>query len=202
MKMLVAGTVMDIPFTVDISAPDTDLSYTILFDNGTTSLVSLSEMADIIPSPPVCDINDIDSNSLLPPFLQLNSKITYEHDGQYHKGFLGIRNWIYCFMFKSHVNKRKEDWGVPLPNLPQTWVDLCVEGVLVPGHVTHSFLWQPSSSTPSTFDPVASFVSVLNLHWDCPPTLLRALVMSHPDREVCLQRYYEEKRGIESLSTF
>jgi hypothetical protein len=165
---------MDIPFSVDISAPDTDLSYTIFFDNGTTSLVPLSEMADVILSPPVRDINDVDSNSLLPPFLQLNSKITNEHDGQYHKGFLGIRDGIYRFMFKSHVNKRKEDWGVPLPNLPQTWVDLCVEGVLVLGHVAHSFLCQPSSSTPSTFDPVASFVSAVNLHRDCPPMLLRA----------------------------
>jgi hypothetical protein len=117
-KMLVAGTVMDIPFSVDISAPDTDLSYTILFCNGSTSLVPLSEMADIIPSPLVHDINDVDSNFLLPPLLQLNSKIAYEHDGQYHKGFLGIRDGIHCFMFKFHVNKCKEDWGVPLPNLP------------------------------------------------------------------------------------
>jgi hypothetical protein len=52
------------------------------------------------------------------------------------------------------------------------------------------------------FDPVASFVSTVNLHQDCPPTLLGALAMSHPDREVWLQSYYEEKHGIESLSTF
>ena len=48
-------------------------------------------------------------------------------------------------MFKSHVNKRKEDWGVDLPNLHHTWVDLCLEGVLVPGHVAHSFLCALSS---------------------------------------------------------
>jgi hypothetical protein len=45
----------------------------------------------------------------LPPFLQLNSKITYEHDRQYHKGYLGQHDGVYCFLFKSHVNKRKED---------------------------------------------------------------------------------------------
>jgi hypothetical protein len=65
-------------------------------------------------------------------------------------------------MFKSHVNKHKEDWGVDLPNLPHTWVNLCVEGVLVPGHVAHSFLCMPSSN--STFDHVASFVSADNLY--------------------------------------
>jgi hypothetical protein len=32
--------------------------------------------------------------------------------------------------------------------------------------------------------------------------LLRALADSHPDHEIWLQSYYEEKRGIESLRTF
>jgi hypothetical protein len=35
------------------------------------------------------------ATSLLPPFLRLNSKITYEHEGQYHKGFLGLCDGIY-----------------------------------------------------------------------------------------------------------
>ncbi len=74
---------------------------------------------------------------ILPP------TITYEHEGQFHKGFLSISGGIYWFMFKSHVNKCKEDWDVALPSLPQTCVELCVEGVLVPGHVAHSFLQSP-----------------------------------------------------------
>jgi hypothetical protein len=54
-------------------------SYTILFDNGTSASIPLSEMPTIIPKPPV-DIDSSDSqDSLLPPFLWLNSKITYEH---------------------------------------------------------------------------------------------------------------------------
>jgi hypothetical protein len=53
-----------------------------------------------------------------------------------------------------------------------------------------------------TFDLVALFVSAVNLHHKCPPTLLRALADSHPDRKVWLQSYYEEKQGIESLGTF
>jgi hypothetical protein len=105
-------------------------------------------------------------------------------------------------MYKSHVNKHKEDWGIDLPNLSQTWADLCIEGILLPGHVAHSFLQDPSSPNSSTFNPVASFVSAVTLHWDCPPSLLKALATSHPDCEVWLQSYYKEKRGIESLDTY
>jgi hypothetical protein len=115
---------------------------------------------------------------------------------------LGQLDGVYCFVFKSHANKRKEEWGVNLPNLPTTWVDLCVEGILVPGHVSHSFLRPTNSTNQSTFDPVASFVSAVNLHRECPPTLLKALADSHPDREIWLESYREEKHGIESLDTY
>ncbi len=92
-------------------------------------------------------------------------------------------------MKKKKINK-KEEWGVNLPNLPTTWVDLCVEGILVPGHVSHSFLRPTDSTRQSTFDPVASFISVVNLHRECPPTLLKALADSHPDREIWLESYH------------
>eukprot|EP01082_Thalassiosira_pseudonana_P004932 g4059.t1 g4059 contig15:252416-253129(-) len=62
----------------------------------------------------------------------------------------------------------------------------------------HSF----TPSTGSTFDPVAHHVSAINLHQDCPATLLRALADNHPDREIWLQSYYEEKGSIESMGTF
>ncbi len=113
-NMLLAGTVMDIPFPDDLSL-DTAPSYTILFKNGTSTSIPLLKMADIIPQPPV-DIATSDSqDSLLPPFLHLNSKITYKHDKTYHKGCLGLQDGVYWFVFKSHVNKHKEDWGIILP---------------------------------------------------------------------------------------
>jgi hypothetical protein len=139
-NILVAGTVMDILISKTTMESLVEPSYTILFDNGMTSSVPLSEMASIISSPPVREESPAGCNHLLPPVLQLYSKITFEHDGHYHKGFLGIRNGVYQFIYKSHVNKHKEDWGVDLPNLPQTWVDLCIEGIVLPGHVAHSFL--------------------------------------------------------------
>ncbi len=153
-------------------------------------------MASLIPPPPVTPTTRDGANSLLPLFLHLNSWITFKHEGRYHKGYLGQLNGIYQFSYKSYVNKRREDWGVPLPNLPSTWVDSCIKGFLIPGYASYSFLWSPSSSTPTTFDPVASFVSAVNLHWDCPPSLLKALADTHPNREIWLESFFEEKRGI------
>ncbi len=49
---------------------------------------------------------------------------------------------------------------------------------------------------------MANIVSAVNLHRDCPPSLLQALALTHPDREVWLQSYYEEKSGIEEMGTF
>ncbi len=153
-NMLLAGTVMDIPFPFNPSGDASIPNYATLFDNGSTASIPLEQMAGIIPSPPI-NVDDSDSAaSLLPPLLWLNSKITVEHEGQYHKDFLGQRDGIYHFVFKSHINKRKEDWSVPLPNLPTTWMDLCIEGVLLPGHISHTFLLSLTSQQLFSFDPV------------------------------------------------
>jgi hypothetical protein len=45
-------------------------------------------------------------------------------------------------------------------------------------------------------------VSAVNLHRDCPPSLLQALALTHPDHEVWLQSYHEEKGGIDEMGTF
>ena len=81
-------------------------------------------------------------------------------------------------------------------------MDLCDEGILVPGYVSHSFLRWSASPTATTFDPVASFVSAVNLHCDCPPLLLKALADTHPDREVWLASFFKEKRGIKQLDMY
>jgi hypothetical protein len=55
-NMLVSGTVKDIPFLLNVSnstGDAHDLSYTILFNNGTTASIPLSQMADLIPPPPI-----------------------------------------------------------------------------------------------------------------------------------------------------
>jgi hypothetical protein len=213
-NMLLVGTVMDIPL---LTAPSGSTLYQVLFNNGTLASIQLAEMASLIPAPPLpasspSDSSSDGSSSLLPPFFSINSQITYEHEGAYHKGFLTQKPCgTYQFSFKTHVKKKSKDGGVDLPNLPFNWVDLCTEGILVPG-LAHSFLQSsspsiplastsPSPSAQSTFDPVANIVSAINLHWDCPLSLLQALAASHPDHEVWLQSYYKEK-SIESLGTF
>jgi hypothetical protein len=123
--MLLSGTVMDIPFPLEaFKSSDNDrrdLPYTILFDNGTTVLIPLSQMAALIPPPLMTPSgHDGSTKSLFPPLLRLNSPITFEHNGQYHKGYLGQQDGVYRFSYKSHVNKRKKDWGIPLPNLQST----------------------------------------------------------------------------------
>ncbi len=159
-------------------------------------------MAGIIPLPPF-DVDDSDSHdSLLLLFFCLNLKIAYEHECKYLKGCIGKSGGIYQFVFKLHVNKQKEDWSVPLPNLPITWIDMCVEGILLPAHISHTFLCFPVSLQQLTFDPVTLFVSAFNLLRECPPKLLKALADSHPDCEVWLQSYQEEKRSLESLNTY
>ncbi len=102
----------------------------------------------------------------------------------------------------NHVNKQKEDWGINQPNLVMNWVDLCVEGIFTPGHISHTFLRLHSLSPPMTFNPMASFVSAINLHLECLPSLLKALANSHPNREVWLSSFFKEKQGIQSLNTY
>jgi hypothetical protein len=143
MNMLLASTVMDIPL---LTAPSGSTLYQVLFDNGTLASIQLAEMASLITAPPLpasspTDSSSNGSSSLFPPFLLINSWITYKHKGASHKGFLTQKSCgTYQFSFKTHVKKKSEDWGVDLPNLPFNWVDLCTEGILVPGHVAHSFL--------------------------------------------------------------
>ncbi len=199
-NMLLVDTFMDIPLSM---APLGSALYQVLFNNGTLASILFAEMESLIPAPPLPSSSPTDSLSdgssfLLPPFLSVNSRITYEHDSAYHKDFLTQKPCgMYRFSFKTHVKKKSEDCSIDLPNLPFNWADLCIEGILVPGHVAHSFHHSSSPSIPlastsawSTFDPVANIISAINLHQDCPPFLLQALATSHPDREVWLQRYY------------
>jgi len=178
---------MDIPID-----PTSSSQYIILFDDGTTKSISARDMPSFIPKPRTGE-SVSDSSLLLPPFLRLNSKITFDHEGQYHKGYLTkLPEGIYCFSYKSHVNKKHPDWSVPLPNLPTTWHELCAEGILYPGHSISSLIRDTS----------ANFVSAASLLRECPRSLLTALAPTHPDRETWLLSFEEEKNGIKSQDTY
>ncbi len=109
-----------------------------------SALIPLAEMLSLIPPPPVFDhASPLQSlgPGLLPPFLGVGSCITYKHEGTYHKCYLTTTLVsTYCFSSKTHVKKKSKDWGVDLLNLPFNWVNLCTEGILLPGHIAHSFI--------------------------------------------------------------
>jgi hypothetical protein len=176
---------MDIPID-----PITSSHYLIQFDDKTTKLVPASKMLSLIPKP-----HDTTSNSshLLPPFLRLNSKITFEHKGQFHKGYLTKSpEGTYCFSYKLHVNKKHPNWRIPLPNLLSTWRDLCTDGILLPGHSVTSFIQGKS----------ANFVRAVSLLWERPCSLLTALAATHPDSDTWLLSFREKKDGINSQDTY
>ncbi len=72
------------------------------------------------------------------------------------------------------------------------WHDLCLQGILVPGHNTTSFVRETTTN----------FVSAANLIWECPRSLLYALDNKHPDSDVWLQSFWEEKDGLLSMDTY
>ena len=175
---------------MDPTVPESERSYLVQLDNGQTVPIPLGKMPKHLPRRP-SPSEGVDSvaDSQLPSFLQVNQKITYEKDGVYHKGYLGRNGGMYRFVYKRHPNSKREEWGEDLPDLPATWSDLCVTGILQPGHTASSFL---RGSSASTFDPVANIISAVDLQRDCPSSLMQALADSHPDREVWIQSYYEE----------
>jgi hypothetical protein len=180
-----SGKVMDIPMD-----PSTSPQYLIQFASGATTSVTASKMPSVIPKP---DINLSNTSHLLPPFLRPNSKITYEHEGQYHKGYLTQSdNGSYYFSYKSHTKKKHANWSIPLPNLTSTWHDLCVNRILLPGHVASLFIQES----------LAHFVSAANLVQEYPCSLLTALSDLHLDCDVWLRSFREEKSGIESMDTY
>jgi hypothetical protein len=95
---LLAGTVMDIPFPASPSEADLLQTCTILFDNGTCHSTRW----------PVSSLHCL---WMFAMFLQLNSVTTYEHEGQYHKGFLKnvMGDSVLC---SSHTSTNKKRTGM------------------------------------------------------------------------------------------
>ena len=53
---------------------------------------------------------------------------------------LGQKDGCHCFVYKFCTNNRCEEWDITLPNLPTTWSDECITGILQLGHAPSSFL--------------------------------------------------------------
>ncbi|KAL7525050.1 hypothetical protein ACHAWF_001186 [Thalassiosira exigua] len=92
----VRGTIQRVPLPssllVNTAASDGDASpssYTILLDDGTTVKRSFEDLTSSAPT--ACPPSDVIPNPFesLPHFLQLNAKLTMDHEGSFHNGYLG-----------------------------------------------------------------------------------------------------------------
>eukprot|EP00956_Cyclotella_meneghiniana_P015762 scaffold24459_cov75-Cyclotella_meneghiniana.AAC.3 len=208
----IKGTVANVPLpyasslvtsSVDDSDDDQSTKYVIQLDNGTTTEVDFSELAPRTQNSPSETItSDSPSNpfSTLPYILQRNSKITLDHRGAFHKGYLDhTPEGGFSFVAKRAPNSKKHLWSVPLPDFSHQWYSMVAENLILPGHSTVSSFLRPNSSNNA---PSAKHVSAANLMNPCPPSLVKALHPSNPDREVWLASYLEEKGGLESLHVY
>jgi hypothetical protein len=131
----------------------------------------------------------------LPYFLSNGSKVTLDQNGAFHKGFIHHSpDTGFQFVVKRNLRSTKIDFTVPLPNFKQNWSTLVGDDVLIPGHSTVSSFLEPNLSNNQ---PSAIHVSAKNLLNPCPPSLIKALHPSNPDRDVWLKSYEEEKGGLE-----
>jgi hypothetical protein len=114
-NMFLLGTVMDIhSLWTSLTQTVLDTIVPIPFYSTMALLTRLlsPKMLSLIPLPLGQIPPSGNQDALLHPFFPLNSHITYEYSGQYHKGYLTQLGGGSRFSDKSHVNKCKEDWGV------------------------------------------------------------------------------------------
>ena len=67
-------------------------------------LRQISDMSSLVPKPP--ETGALYESTMRKPFVSIKSKIAYEYDDQYHKGYLTKLDDVYRFIFKTHVNKK------------------------------------------------------------------------------------------------
>jgi hypothetical protein len=210
----VKGTVANIPIishpllnTAASPAPTNDCpaddssKYVIQLDDGTTTECEFRDLAppeqQQLTSP--SDVTP-DPQSSLPTWLRHDCKVTMDARGAYHKGYIDYsKEGGFRFVVRKNQRSRKIDWFENLPDFPQHWATLVGDDILLPGHGTISSFLKPNSSNNA---PSANFVSAKNLLNPCPPSLVKALHPTNPDRHVWLESYIEEKGGLESLDVF
>jgi hypothetical protein len=187
---------------VTSSDPDSDskTTYTVLLDDGTTTEVPFEALIDPVERSIPAGTDLANAYDGLPAFFSEGSKVTIDHNGSFHKGFMHYSpEGGFQVQIKRNLRSTKVDFAVPLPDFRQQWSSLVGDNIVIPGHSTVSSFLRPNSSNNQ---PSANFVSAKNLLNPCPPSLLKALHPSNPDRDVWLQSYDEEKGGLEQLNVY
>ena len=200
------GSVVNVPLVLssDVSsaanlsrrfAGDGALNYVVALDTGGTIEVSFEDLIKPGRSdqPPQANTPDPSVFDGMPHFLRVGSKITMDHDGAFHKGYLNYTaDGGFRFEVRRNARSLKTVLEVPLPDFKQHWTTLIGENIIIPGHTTVSSFLRPTTSNNA---PSARHVSAKNLLSPCPPSLLKAIHPSNPDRKIWLDSYAKEKGG-------
>ena len=115
--------------SIPIRDPEGDVvpnQYLLQHHDGSTITKTLVEMDELVDSP-INNTHSVPNLSLplvdsLPAWLQHGCKVTYDHDGEFHKGFIMILDdGTARFSCRRQKSSRTKSWGVTLPNLITEW---------------------------------------------------------------------------------
>jgi hypothetical protein len=151
-------------------------------DEGMTKELPFSNLIGPQSPNPAQVPSTVTSFAGLPTFFAQGSKVTLDHEGSHHKGFVvHSPKTSYYFGVKSILCSTKVDFTVPLLDFHQHWPTLVGNNIIIPGHTTVSSFLCPNSSNNA---PSLNFVSAKNLLNPCPPSLQKALHLSNPNCDV------------------
>jgi hypothetical protein len=172
-------------YVIQLVAPTSQLSK----NNEASDMVrmSASEMPFIIP------LAKLWNESLsVPSWIGTEKKITYNHAGEYHKGFLEFTD-DHTWRFSCRQRNGIEKWGVELPDLTRHFQSFIDDGTIVPG-------WQRANSF---IQGQALHISASNLIINkAPGSLRQAFGTIHPDENTWMKSYEEEYYGLVAHNTF
>jgi hypothetical protein len=153
--------------TDDDSVQDRSTKYVIHLDDGTTIEKEFQDLAPTIHTSTGDVIASQASNPFepLPYILKRNAKITIDHNGAFHKGYLEHSpEGGFQFSACRAPYSKKALWSVPLPDFTRNWYSMVAENIIIPGHTTVSSFLHPNSSNNARLrQEPASHVSTISI---------------------------------------
>ena len=181
--------------------------YILQHHNGSTFTKKLSKR-DKVADSPINKTRSVPTPSLplsdsLPIWLQHGCKITYNHDGEYHKGFIMISDdGATHFSCQRQKSSRTELWGMALLNLVTEWPSLTCDNIIQSTWDVLLFLRPSTAARISALFISVSHVSAHNLKAPYPLSLLKALHEDFLDCSIWHDSYPEEKNGLIDNDTY
>ena len=128
---------------------------------------------------------------------QHGSKVTLDHNGSYHKGFVHYsRENGFDFVVKCNLHSSKVSWSTPIHDFERNLIALFQKHMLHHGHTTFRSLL---CSTTTNMAPSLNFTSAKKLLGPCQSSLIKALHPSNLDRDIWIKSYNEEKDNLSDI---